>query len=173
MASRLMNSLKAIRVKHAVGNLNSLVVGTVTNGATAKVDVENYSLVKLSFNETSGDREFEYISDLTDETYLVASSEEMFTVGGVTESYADYYIGAGEKARIVYLKKGLRFEASNFELKSGTLEAKKGMYAEWDLVKKKYVISATKPVSGIILLVVEVAKASVLDGSKCMRFEVQ
>lgn len=171
MASKLLDAISKERVIHSVGNINSGKVRTVNHGCVAKVDLENYSLVKLSFN-AEGEREMDYISALTDETYLVCASEEMYVVGGVKDSFSDFYVGAGEKARVIHLEKGVRFEVSNFEADADVTPAK-GHYAEWDTAKKKYVIKVDKPTADKILMVVEVEKASKLDGQKCIRLEVQ
>lgn len=172
MASRILELLNKKREKHAVGNINSAKVTTIAHGCVAKEDMENYSLVEVAFN-ADGEREIAPLSDLTKEAYLVCATEEMYTVGAVKDTFADFYVGQGEKVRVAILNKGFRFETSLFELKSGVDVAKKGMYAVWDVSKKKYVIQSEVPTSGVKLLVVEVEKASTLDGLKCMRFEVQ
>lgn len=166
MASRIFNLLKQDRVKHAVGNLNSLRVRTIAHGAKATVDMENYTFVELAF-DAEGERTCTPLTADAKKAYLVAASEEMYEVAGVKDSFADYYVGKDEKVRVVILEQGLRFETSNHSITAPT----KGMEAYYDVATKK-IKNGTAPTGAVKLTVVEVEKASVLDGLKCVRFEV-
>ena len=175
MASRMLNALKKTREIHAVGNLNSGRVETIAHGAIAKADTENYSLVTLGFSAT-GEREFTVAKadSVAKDLYLLAGAEELFTVGGVQDSYADFYVGAGERARIVVLKKGLRFETSNFKVKTPATPVKNGDVVEWNAVDKKFEVVVTQTAGYVGAKIIVVApKGNTLDGQKCMRFEVQ
>lgn len=145
MASRILKALQEVG-NHAVGNLNSLKVKTVANGALVEGDdIDNFTLVELSFN-ADGERVAKQLSDVTKKSYLIAAPETRY----LGEAMADFYNGVGERSRIVILEEGYtRFDTSTFSLNVGdatsggtkVAEIKKGQVAHFDPATKKYIIS--------------------------------
>lgn len=152
---------------HSVGNLNSFHVVTIPE-VFAGEDLENYSLVELSYN-VDGTREAKYLNNGT-EAYLLAAVEVMYD----GEQFTEFYVGEGEGVRVVHLEKGLRFETSNYVQISGTAPAK-GQYAEWDKTAKKFQLMASPSGSapaGKVFQVVDVNSLEYTLGATTVRLEV-
>lgn len=116
---------------HEVGSLSNLKVKTVNHGAIAEVDTDNFLAVELGFN-AEGERTFKPLSDVTKKTYLLAAPETRY----MGEEFVDFFVGEGERARIVVLEEGYtRFDTSAF---TGTPE--NGKVAHFDPATKKYII---------------------------------
>lgn len=123
--------------KHAVGNLNSLKVKTLAHGAICTEDIDNFTLVELGFN-ADGERTCSQLTDVTKQSYLIASPEVRYMDEGIDE----FYNGTGERARIVILEPNYtRFETSAFSLNAGVTEVQNGQVAHFDPATKKFIIS--------------------------------
>lgn len=138
MASRVLKALQEVGT-HAVGNLNSLKVKTVANGALIEgSDVDNFTLVELNFN-ADGERTAKQLSAITKKAYLVAAPETRY----LGEAMADFYNAVGERVRIVLLEAGYtRFETSAFSKNTGVTTVSNGQVAHFDPTTKKFIISA-------------------------------
>jgi hypothetical protein len=138
MASRILKALQEVGT-HAVGNLNSLKIKTVANGAkVVGADVDNFTLVELGFDGT-GERTAKQLANKANKAYLIASPETRY----LGEEIADFYNAVGERARIVLLEAGYtRFETSAFSLNAGVTEIANGQVAHFDVTTKKFIISA-------------------------------
>ncbi|PKR82856.1 hypothetical protein [Heyndrickxia camelliae] len=137
MASRILKALQE-KGTHAVGNLNSLKVKTVANGALIEgADVDNFTLVELGFN-ADGERTAKQLSAIDKKAYLIASPETRY----LGEEMADFYNAVGDRARIVILEENYtRFDTSAFSLNDGVTEIKNGFVAHFDPASKKFIIS--------------------------------
>lgn len=138
MASRILKAMQEVGT-HAVGNLNSLKVKTVANGAIIEgADVDNFTLVELGFN-ADGERTAKQLAAKANKAYLVAAPETRF----LGEAMADFYNAVGERVRIVILEAGYtRFETSAFAKNTGVTEIANGQVAHFDPATKKFIISA-------------------------------
>ncbi|MBD1379208.1 hypothetical protein [Metabacillus arenae] len=125
---------------HAVGNLNSLKVKTVANGAIVEnADIDNFTLVQLSFN-ADGERVARQLSAVTNKSYLIAAPETRY----MGEAMTDFYNAVGDRARIVVLEAAYtRFETSAYSLNTGVTEITNGQVAHFDPATKKFIISAS------------------------------
>jgi hypothetical protein len=122
---------------HSVGTINSWKVRDIANGAiVASTPIDNYTIVELDF-DTEGNRIAKQLSDVTKKQYLIASPERRYLGEDITE----FYNGIGEKARIIVLDEGVRFETSAFSLNAGVTEVEKGNVAHFDPTSKKFIIS--------------------------------
>lgn len=139
MASRIQDALTS-QGNHAVGNLNSLKVKTVSRGATVVgAPIDNFTLGELGFDD-QGNRTVKQLSAVDKKAVLVAAPETRY----LGEAMADFYNGVGENVRCVILEEGYtRFDTSAF---SGT--PANGKVAHFDPTTKKFIISDTVPVSG-------------------------
>ena len=124
--------------KHTVGNLNSLKIKTVANGALVEgADVDNFTLVELGFN-VDGERTAKQLSAKAKKAYLIASPEVRY----LGEELGEFYNAVGERARIVILEPAYtRFDVSAYTLNTGVTEITKGQVAHFDVATKKYIIS--------------------------------
>jgi len=137
MATKALQALTNPDV-HAVGNLNSIKVKTVTNGALYTEDVDNFTVIELGFNE-DGERTAKQLSDKANKGYLAAGVERRY----LNENLSAFYNGKGERHRVVIFEEGYtRFDTSAFDLNEGVSEIKKGMVAHFDVAKKKFIISS-------------------------------
>lgn len=137
MATR---QLKAMIEKgtHEVGNLSSIQVRTLNHGAlVGTADIDNYTLVELGFN-AENERICKQLSDETVKSYLIASPEARY----LGEEMVDFYNAVGERARIIYLDEGLRFDTSAFTKNAGVTEIVNGQVAHFDAATKKFMVSA-------------------------------
>lgn len=137
MATQSFVALTA-KGEHEVGNLVSshFYIQDFPNGALFVEDVDNFTLVEAELNAENGEMEAKALTDVTKENqFLVAAVERCF----LGETMAHFFVGEGERGRIVYLHKGLMFDTSAFELKD-VEEAKVGMKAYFDVAKKKFII---------------------------------
>lgn len=178
MSSTILKAIKMINEdKHAVGNLNNWNKALVNEGAVAKEDVDNFSIVELSFDD-KGERMFSYVKDAATKGYLVASVEDYMEEYG--EDLGNFYNGAGERGRIVVLEPMVtRFDVSNYEAddKAGSAKAiANGMKVHWDATGKKFIVSngsaenAGYAKAGNQFVVVN-ADSVVLDGMQTIRLE--
>lgn len=168
--------LKALQQKgtHAVGNLNSLKIKTVANGAIVEgADIDNFTLGELGFN-ADGERTVKQLSDVTKKAVLVAAPETRY----LGEEMSKYYNGVGERVRCVILEAGYtRFETSAFTQDATAAEIKNGLFAHFDVATKKFIIhdgtQADYATASVKLLVVnnEDDLAYTL-GAPMVRFEV-
>lgn len=139
MASRVQDALTQVGT-HAVGNLNSLKIKTVANGAivdTAPID--NFTLGELGFN-AEGKRIVKQLANKANKAYLVAAPETRY----LGEAMGDFYNAVGERVRVVLLEAGYtRFDTSAFTLNSGVSAIARGQVAHFDVTTKKFIISAS------------------------------
>ncbi|MCA1025677.1 hypothetical protein LCM23_06205 [Cytobacillus kochii] len=131
MGSRLLKAMQEVG-KHATGNLNSLKVKTVANGALVEgAAIDNFTAVELGFN-ANGERTVKQLSDVTKKTYLIASPETRY----MGEAIGDFYNEVGERARIVIFEEAYtRFDTSAY-----TGEPANGKFAHFDPATKKFLI---------------------------------
>ncbi|MNK45792.1 hypothetical protein D3C87_645630 [compost metagenome] len=175
MATRQLQTLKT-RGTREIGNLNSIKIRTLNYGALIDgADVDNYTLVELGFN-TDGERIAKQLSDVTKKSYLVASPEDRM----LGEELVDFYNAVGDRARIVYLDEGVRFDTSAFVKNTGVTDIKNGQVAHFDPAQKKYLIQdSASPVAAYATAAkkfVVVSNEADLDytcGKALVRLEVQ
>jgi hypothetical protein len=185
MASRLLDALTT-KGTHAVGSINSWKIRTLPYGAIVDTaDVDNFTIVELGFN-SDGERICKQLSDKAIAGYLVASPERRYVDG---ELMYDFYNKTGERARIVLLDTGLRFETSAFTLDEGDETATpareavaavaKGCVAHFDKTAKKFIISAAATphadydnAANQFLVVATEDDTDAIDGIDVIRLEV-
>lgn len=175
MATRQLKALTE-RGSYATGNLNSLKVRTITNGAVVEGgEIENFTMVELGFNE-EGERVAKQLSDVSKKTYLIAAVERRY----LGEELRDFVNAEGERVRIVILDAGVRFDSSKFRLNAGVTEIKNGQVAHFDPATKSYVISnASTPhadyaqADAKLLVVTNEEDIEYTLGMPTVRFEVQ
>lgn len=146
MSSNVLEALKNLRSNlHNVGSLNNWGKTVLNQGAIAKEKMDNFTLVTLEFNATSGEREAAPLADNAKKGYLVASPEEYMRE---YESISSFFNGKGERVRVVTLEPGVRFECSNVDFNKKTGDAptdghplKNGQHAHYDHTSKKFIIS--------------------------------
>lgn len=136
MATRMLKALTE-KGNYHVGNLCSIKIRTLAHGALVEgADIDNFTLVELDFN-ADGERICKQLSDVTKKSYLIASPEMLY----LGEQMVDFYNAVGERARIVYLDEGVRFDTSAFSKNVGVTEIKNGQVAHFDPVTKVFIIS--------------------------------
>lgn len=175
MGTRQLKTLTQ-KGNHEVGNLNSLKVRTIANGAMVEgAAIDNFLAVELGFN-ADGERTCKALSDVTKKTYLLAAVERRY----MGEEMVDFYNEVGERVRIVIPDMGVRFESSAFALNTGVTEVKNGQVAHFDPATKEYIISdASAPHADYAnadmkLLVVNNEEDLVYTlGKPMVRFEIQ
>lgn len=140
MASVLLDTIKTLgQNKHNVGSLNEWTKNVVNQGAKVSGGaIDNYQLVELGF-DAEGERICTALSANNKMGFLIASVEEYMEEYG--ETISNFYNAVGERARIVRLPLGERFEASNFEKADVSKDVKNGQKVHYDATKKKYIIS--------------------------------
>ena len=138
MASHILDALSSAG-NYPVGNLNSLKIKTVANGAMVTgAPIDNFTLGELGF-DADGERTVKQLSAKDKKAVLVAAPETRY----LGESIAHYYNAVGERVRCVLLEAGYtRFETSAFSLNAGVTEIKNGQVAHFDPTTKKFIISA-------------------------------
>lgn len=178
MSSNVLVALTKLRQNlHNVGSLNNWGKKVLNQGAVAKTDMDNYTLVTLGFNAKE-EREATLLANNTTKGYLVATPEDYMQQ---YETISSFFNGQGERVRVVTLEVGARFECSNFELEDQDLAKypiKNGALVHYKHDTKKFHIS-NKTGSGISeyaqaanqLIVVDKDCVSI-DGQKVIRFEV-
>lgn len=166
MATKAFNQLSQVD-KHSVGNLVSAqqYIRDFANGAFFTEDVENFHLVqgKLSDQDVTAmvngksvnigganELQVKYLSDETNPVniFLTAGVEASPVV---TDGIPQFYNGAGEKQRVVYLTNGLQFDVSAYEHVTPDTAPKVGDSVYYDTVAKKWKVDpaatdATYPV---------------------------
>lgn len=137
MASDILKALQE-QGKHSVGNLNSLKIKTVANGAIVEgADIDNFTLGELGFN-AEGERTVKQLSANDKKAVLVASPETRY----LGEEMTKFYNAVGERVRCVILEEGYtRFDTSAFTKNSGVSEIKNGQVAHFDVATKKFIVS--------------------------------
>lgn len=137
MASDILKALTQVGT-HSVGNLNSLKIKTVANGAIVEgSDIDNFTLGELGIN-TEGERTVKQLSANDKKAVLVASPETRY----LGEEITKYYNAVGERVRCVILEEGYtRFETSAFTKNTGVSEIKNGQVAHFDVATKKFIVS--------------------------------
>lgn len=120
--------------KRTVGNINNWQIRTLNHGALCTEDIDNFTIVQLGHDE-NGERTASYLKDVENKGYLIASPERRY----LGEQIDEFFNGEGERARIIYLIEGLRFESSAFEL-DGVEEIERGLYAHFNPETKKFSI---------------------------------
>lgn len=126
---------------HNVGNINSINVLTLANGAVVKTaDMDNWVIAKLdgTYDADTGRPNCVVASAATDRGYLVASPEQRF----LGEEVNNFYNEVGEPVRLVILQPNYtRIEVSNHSFNAGVTEVVKGLVAHFDPTTKKYILS--------------------------------
>lgn len=175
MASVILNTLKTLgQNKHEVGTLANWTSEVINLGAVVSgADVDNYTLVELDFDE-KGERICKQLSDKTKKAYLIASPEDYMPEFG--EGIANFYNAVGERARIVKLVEGKRFDTSAFTKKANGSAIKNGQKVHFDVATKKFIVSndsdhADYADSRAKFVVVE-ATGRTLDGKELIRLEI-
>lgn len=171
MASLFLDAIKKQSEKKRVGELNNWNVRTLNQGAVAEADLENYSVVELGFNE-AGERTFKLLD--TGVPYLLCAVEDYV---GEYETISSFYVGKGERARVIKMEEGLRFAVTKCELDNEGKPVKNGQKAHFDKAGNKYIISNDDSdnagyASAEVKLVVVNADAGTIDGQQKIRFEV-
>lgn len=171
MASLFLDAIKKQSEKKRVGELNNWNVKTLNQGAIAEADIENYSVVELSFNE-AGERTFKLLD--TGVPYLLCAVEDYV---GEYETISSFYVGKGERARVIKMEEGLRFAVTKCELENSGKAVTNGMKAHFDKAGNKYIISNNGSdhagyAGAEVKLVVVNADAGTIDGQQKIRFEV-
>jgi hypothetical protein len=200
MSSKLLEALKDLRNNpHNVGSLNNWNKNIVNQGARVKVAdplqgpqardrIDNWTMVELEFNGTTGERECKALAADGTEGYLVATPEDYMEQ---YETISSFFNAGGEMARIVRLESGVRFECSNvdFHMKTGNEphadhKLKNGQMVHYRAADRKFVISNNSAANGVANMAdgYDAARnkfylvdkdCSPLDGRTVYRFEVQ
>ena len=131
------NKWNAQKITHTVGNITSThkYIQDVPNGALFTEDVDNFTLAELGFN-AKGERTAKKLTAATKEGVLVAAPERRY----LGESLAEFYVGEGERGRVVILTKGLRFQTSAFEAHTNVTAIDEGMFAHYNATTKKILV---------------------------------
>lgn len=136
MATRFEEVLRT-KGKHAVGNINSWEIETFANGAICTENIDNFTLVEVSYNE-GGEAVCSSLKAPTNRGLLICSPE---TRHFEFEEMCDFFNGKDEKARLSYLTEGKRFQTSAYSKNTGVEAVKAGMVAHFDPATKKFIIS--------------------------------
>ena len=177
MSSNVLQAIKNLRKNlHNVGSLNNWSKKVLNQGAVAKTDMDNFTLVKLGFN-AKGEREAEQLTLSTEKGYLVATPEDYMKE---YETISSFFNAKDEMVRIVKLEEGVRFECSNYVPADGDLAnkpIKNGQKAHYDHTTKKFKISNgaaddTGYANAGNQFVVVDANCVSIDGQSIVRFEV-
>jgi hypothetical protein len=179
MASELLKALKDINNplnKRPVGSLNNWNKKYLNQGAYAFQEMENWTLVKLDFEN---EKRIAIPLDADDEKgWLVATPEDYV---GEWETISSFYNAKDEMVRVIKLDKGVRFETSNFDLEDINIEAnpiKSGQKVHYDAAGGMFKISNLTPdgvpeyANAANQFVVVEANPQLLDGQPLVRFEV-
>lgn len=137
MATIFMDAIKN-HGTHTVGNVNSHTIETLANGAVCTENIDNFTIVETGFDAETGERTCSKLKNKATRGMLIASPEERHFE---FEQMCDFYNALGERARLIYLTEGKRFQSSAFSLDStasGTL--KNGLKAHWDVTTSKFLI---------------------------------
>ena len=138
MATRLFDAISQ-KGNHEIGSLNTKWTVHMTNGAEAKEDIENYTLVETFYE--NGILKCKYLTDVEKKGYLVTTVEEDQLMEG--ETYVDFYNAKGEIVRLTDVKAqpNTRFETSAFTKNNGVTKIQKGYVAHFDPNTRKYIVS--------------------------------
>ena len=180
MSSNILETLKNLRNNlHNVGSLNNWGHDVINQGAKiAGANIDNWCLVTLGFDE-NGERIATALANTTDATpYIVATPEDYMKE---YETISSFFNAVDERARIVKLETGRRFECSNVSFEDadlGTNPLKNGQLVHYDATTKKFVISNKTALGGEGYAtagnkyVLVDKDCVVLDGIQVYRFEV-
>lgn len=179
MSSNVLKAMKNLRQNlHNVGSLNQWRKKTLNQGAIALSDMDNFTLVTVSFDQATGERVVDHIPGFGTKGWLVVSPEEYIQE---YETISSFYNGQGERVRIVKMNPGMRFECSNFMLENEDttqFPVKNGMVVYYEHRNKKFIVSnqtlggaGAYPLAANKLVVVD-ANCTSIDGQPIMRFEV-
>lgn len=130
MATELEKALNQYK-KRTTGAVNSWKVRTLSHGAKVIEEMDNFILGELGFDE-NGERTVKPLSDVANKGYLVATVERRY----MGEPIDAFYNAVGDRARVIYLDEGLRFETSAFE---GT-DVANGRFAHFNPATKKFIL---------------------------------
>lgn len=178
MSSNIIRAIRDYRKNlHNVGSLNNWGKKILNQGAiVTEENMDNYQIAELGFSAT-GERICKPLTDTNTKGVLVASVEDYMKE---YETIGSFFNAIGERARIVYLEKGRRFECSNFETVEQDLNAhpiKNGQVVHYDHTSKKFKISngaindPAYALAGNKFVVVDKEPVSI-DGIPVIRFEV-
>ena len=178
MSSNVLKAMKNLRQNlHNVGSLNNWKKKTLNQGAIALSNMDNFTLVELSFN-ANGERCADHIGAIGTKGWLVATPEDYMEE---YETISSFYNGQGERVRVIKMTPGLRFECSNIVLENPNttqFPIKNGALAYYYHLDRKFVIcnenpggGAGYPLAGNKLVVVD-ANCTSIDGQQVYRFEV-
>ena len=146
MSTRLYDLLTQ-KGSYGVGDLKTKWAKQLVNGAiVTNAKVDNYTIVELAGRDEDGNLTCKQLSDNTKKGYLVTTVEEeqLMNIGGVQETYTDFYNAIGEVARLTYLDEGLEFETSSFSKNTGVEAIADGMVAHFDVATKEFIVSDSK-----------------------------
>lgn len=176
MSSNMLEAMKNLRQNlHHVGNLNNWKKKHLNQGAVATEDIDNYMLVSLGFNAVSGERECTRVVDVGTKGYLVATPEDYMEE---YETISSFYNGIGERAGVVKMDIGMRFECSNFLLEDENQPVNNGNPVYYEPARHAFVVAnvTNGPIGRYQLaankLVVVDANPLSIDGRRLIRFEV-
>lgn len=130
--------LKGNYKKHAVGSYNSDVMDTYGNGLTCGEDIDNFTLVEVKYDDTTGEETCVSLTDATKEGYLICNPETRHFEGEAIDSF---FNGKGEKARVAYLSPNKRIQVSAFSKDDTSKEIKRGQHVHFDPTTKKFIVS--------------------------------
>ena len=138
MATQAFRALTS-KGTHEVGNLVSTqkYIKDVANGALFTEDVDNFTLVEAEFNAKSGQFEAKSLTDATKKNVFLVAAVERCLLG---ESIGHFFVGKGERGRIVYLTQGLIFDSSAYTLDPAATKIEAGLKAHFDKTTKKFII---------------------------------
>lgn len=136
MATIFMDAMKN-HGKHVVGNINSRTIETLANGAICTENIDNFTIVETGFDTTTGERTCSQLKAKGTRGMLIATPEERHYE---FELMCDFYNAKDDRARLIYLTEGKRFQTSAFALHTGTTELKNGLKAHFDVTTKKFLV---------------------------------
>lgn len=176
MSSTIFEAMELVDADiHAVGSLSNWNKDVVNLGAIVQDDaIDNWEIVELEIT-AAGNRECKQLTANGNKGYLIASVEDY--IEGM-ETIKNFYNMKGERARIVRLKPGMRFECSNYTAAADVAAnpIKNGNTVHFDIPSKTFMIgnNGQHPEYGAAghKFVVVDAEGNYLDGQHTIRFEV-
>ena len=179
MSSNVLNAIKNLRKNlHNVGALNNWTKKSLNQGVVANENMDNFTLVKIEFDPTTGERIAKHIANDQEKGMLVASVEDYIQE---YETISSFFNEKGEKVRVIAMEVGTRFECSNFDYESQNLVTnpiKNGQKVHYDKTSKKFKISnaTANGMAGYNTaankLVIVDKDCTSIDGQPIIRFEV-
>lgn len=143
MATQYQNII-ATKGAHAVGHMNTMAKNrtTVSHGAEiSTADVDNFTIVEdAGYSATTDSKLVKQLSNKANGGYLVTTAERRY----LGEDLAQFYNAVGEKANLDVIKPFItRFRTSAYSLNAGVTAPAKGQVAHFDVVTKKFILSAS------------------------------